>query len=578
MASLDEEITALKAKIEGYELRLNDATITESRYDKLLDLIKSRSENLTELLKLKNAQSAAVNDVDLVANALSGINLAFIDEKDFKSRLGRHSASEFAASGCKPFSGLGLCGHCPLFDPTSVAEDYRPKKLWSYFSISPEMIDENLNGMTLAKFKEILLRSLVVYNDLSKVAKTSRSAHESQVGKDLAVQSNHLDALISICELNLFTTTTSKSGSALKDLNCSYGLASESSTPAGYFRDRRGYIRGIFEVKHGTDIPAEALRQGVSEASNVALMQLNLGVNVDQIMVPVVGSNGHLIQFGAVVMLKPSFPAFFVISNVLDMTNDDSLCEAARLLCCIAMHVATDLEFDRSTLFRSTEEMKVLLDPTLYHMKSLKAFFACTGNIQSSLFHYFKIMSQLHRHPECRDVVLFPICVREYEDSIDHCSIVFPKLGCDYKIGLPDTQEQRQRYFEKLKSAIRAIHTAGVVHLDLYLSNIMWKELESGKIELKIIDWDAAHFITESLFADAQIRIGGRFRAQLHEVAMKDDRVDYFDHKVSMQYYDISLIRALETFADDPALTTRTKEHLDMACIEIQSRYINTAK
>jgi hypothetical protein len=224
-------------------------------------------------------------------------------------------------------------------------------------------------------------------------------------------------------------------------------LSSESSIPNGYFRDRHGYLRGIFEVKHGTDIPVEALRQGASEASNIALMQLNLGVNIDQIMVPVVGSNGHLMQFGAVILLKPSFPAFFVISSVLDMTNDDSLCEAARLLCCIAMHVATDLETDHCTLSRSTEDMKVLLDPTLYHMKSLKAFFACTGNIQSSLFHYFKIMSQLHRSPGCRDFVLFPICVREYEDSIDHCSIVFPKLGNDYKIGLPDTQEQGKRYF-----------------------------------------------------------------------------------------------------------------------------------
>ena len=69
-------------------------------------------------------------------------------------------------------------------------------------------------------------------------------------------------------------------------------------------------------------------------------------------------------------------------------------------------------------------------------------------------------------------------------------SSLFPKPGSDYKIGLPYTQEQRKIYLEKLKSAIRAIHMAGVVHLDLYLSNIMWKELESGKIELKIIDWD----------------------------------------------------------------------------------------
>ncbi len=58
MASLDEEIAALKAKIDGYELRLNDPTISESLYEKLLDLIKSRSDNLTRLLDAKKVQSA----------------------------------------------------------------------------------------------------------------------------------------------------------------------------------------------------------------------------------------------------------------------------------------------------------------------------------------------------------------------------------------------------------------------------------------------------------------------------------------------------------------------------------------
>ena len=83
------------------------------------------------------------------------------------------------------------------------------------------MIDVNLYGMTLAKVKEILSRSLVVYNDLYNIAETSRSAHESEVGKDLAVQPNHLNALIAFCELNLCTTTTSKPGYALRDFNCS---------------------------------------------------------------------------------------------------------------------------------------------------------------------------------------------------------------------------------------------------------------------------------------------------------------------------------------------------------------------
>jgi hypothetical protein len=48
------------------------------------------------------------------------------------------------------------------------------------------------------------------------------------------------------------------------------------------------------------------------------------------------------------------------------------------------------------------------------------------------------------------------------------------------------------------------------------------------------------------LFTEVEIRI---------EVALKNNRVERVDHKVSMQYYDISFIRVLETFADDPVLT-----------------------
>ena len=63
MASLDEEIAALKAEMEGYELDLKDATSREEKSE-LRGLIKSCRDNLTEVLKLKNGQSAAANNVD----------------------------------------------------------------------------------------------------------------------------------------------------------------------------------------------------------------------------------------------------------------------------------------------------------------------------------------------------------------------------------------------------------------------------------------------------------------------------------------------------------------------------------
>ncbi len=46
------------------------------------------------------------------------------------------------------------------------------------------------------------------------------------------------------------------------------------------------------------------------------------------------------------------------------------------------------------------------------------------------------------------------------------------------------------------------LHQAGVVHLDLFPSNIMWKfEGEGTKIEVKLIDFDAAHSISKNFTA-----------------------------------------------------------------------------
>ena len=56
MASLDEEIATLKEKIERYDIRLNEATGDDERM--WLGIITSCRNNLTELLKQQNAQSA----------------------------------------------------------------------------------------------------------------------------------------------------------------------------------------------------------------------------------------------------------------------------------------------------------------------------------------------------------------------------------------------------------------------------------------------------------------------------------------------------------------------------------------
>ena len=50
MTSLEEEISALKAKIEGYEAKLDAATTLEEK-KMYADLITARGNNLTALLQ-----------------------------------------------------------------------------------------------------------------------------------------------------------------------------------------------------------------------------------------------------------------------------------------------------------------------------------------------------------------------------------------------------------------------------------------------------------------------------------------------------------------------------------------------
>jgi hypothetical protein len=308
-------------------------------------------------------------------------------------------------------------------------------------------------------------------------------------------------------------------------------------------------------------------------------------------MVPVIASSGKLMQFGAVIVLKPSFPAAFAISHVLDLTCDKGRLKAARLLCCVIRYLrqwAYDENVKEPLLSLPDQspvgiEIKAMsLDLGVYHLKKLEDFFACTGNIQTSLFHYFSVMARLHAVDACRDLVVFPICVRGYNDDPRYSCIVFPRLGEEYRIGLPEARGDRVEFFAKLKSAVQFFHEAGVVHLDFYLSNIMWRKGPEGGIHIKVIDWDPAHFLEEKLFASARERLDENYRSSVRDKVMATEcgnlsvgSRDYY--RTQMRYFDISVIVALETCIDDPALQARSKAELDKACYDVLNAYANAS-
>jgi serine/threonine protein kinase len=76
--------------------------------------------------------------------------------------------------------------------------------------------------------------------------------------------------------------------------------------------------------------------------------------------------------------------------------------------------------------------------------------------------------------------------------------LFFPDLSQDgFVIGAP-TDHRFPTYLKELKRAVDTIHGAGVVHLDLYPSNIMWK-FDDSDVKIRIIDWDVAHCVCEEL-------------------------------------------------------------------------------
>lgn len=140
------------------------------------------------------------------------------------------------------------------------------------------------------------------------------------------MQNNHLDC---IAQLFGWESTTSIFTALKSHKSCSFGLVTEGTVPDAYIIDQDKFVRGLINVKSNVTTPAEALRQAVATATNVALGMLEQGVPVNDIAVPVIGSNGYLFQFAIVYILYPSFPVTMMISSVLDATDDNKLLEIA---------------------------------------------------------------------------------------------------------------------------------------------------------------------------------------------------------------------------------------------------------
>jgi hypothetical protein len=271
----------------------------------------------------------------------------------------------------------------------------------------------------------------------------------------------------------------------LKKFGLTEGVVTGGSRPDAIFLDTNRVPRGIMEVKGSAIAEIEGLRQAAASAINVACFQVDRGVPPLDVIVPIVSSNGHRIQFGAVLVLPPCFPYFLPLTGGLDLGNPSERSEIAKMFLRIKKLLGVPLPLPPEEIpLKVPREMS----KDRYLLQPVDTIFCSQPNVTQSLRHIFEALKKAFDEPKCRDFVVFPICF----SGENQRAIVFLNLvAAGYRQGVPCDNGLRNEYFESLDAAVREIHNVGLVHLNLTPSNILWKKNEGDDgISIKISGWE----------------------------------------------------------------------------------------
>ena len=280
------------------------------------------------------------------------------------------------------------------------------------------------------------------------------------------------------------------------------------------------YFLSDVEFKGAESSALSAMAQGAVTATNIGMGLLAL-IPRSHIIIPVIGITGLSFVAGATIVLGESFPTFIPISKHLDLSDPVERQVASAYIAKASAHC---------------EKLKKMIDNTPapaicprplrleiegeYYIKKLTpevyqrgfGLFASHNlnhlDIEIGMHHMIDVLNLVYSSPIARQFAEYPLSIRTPDEASDGCyQIIYrdlTKMG--FLIGAPDRMTNEtvyNLYVRALTDAVESIHRAGVIHVDLYLSNVMWRYNKGNSVvEIKIIDWDAAHCIDEEKFVD----------------------------------------------------------------------------
>ncbi len=282
---------------------------------------------------------------------------------------------------------------------------------------------------------------------------------------------------------------------------------------------------GDLEIKGPDHCILMAIKQSLLTVSNFQLNALNKGLSREACIMPVIGCTGLIIVFGVSFVLSPSFPTYLPISKQLDLSDPVERQVALAFLFKAVQYVRV---LEKHICDACTKPAKLVdiiaLSTTEYHLKTITPQIFRNGigmlhgmtdhmQVQPGIAHMIDVLNMVYASVDARDYAEYPLSIRtpdRSEGSSKYYELIYRNLrNYGYKIGAPNriTEEPVfNAYRNQLRKAVTAIHEAGVIHVDLYASNIMYRSSgvvdDDIKVDIKIIDWDCAHCLSEGKYAE----------------------------------------------------------------------------
>lgn len=417
------------------------------------------------------------------------------------------------------------------------------------------------------------------------------------IGGDRSVQKDLLDGLVETGVFNNRVTTERKYNDdlpiadrarTLKDLDLDGGVATSGSPPDGYFHskllssktlgDRHVLVAGIFECKGSESSVLQGAGEATAIASNAAMALFKIGLPVAEIVIPILSFTGTQVQFAAVYLLEHTFPAVCFLSLPLQLQTESI--HVAKYLCAM-LDFTVQLEGNVSRKHEAGElvsrkQYKMELSPEKYYWKKMDQFFPCYDGDPSkerSLNHFLRVTEKM----KSLKTACLPRTVRlgETRGGTKSADIIVFDMLAGYNIGFPDDEADRQSLLEAMRTVVSDLHALHVVHMDLYLSNIMWKKLDNGSFHVQLIDFDAAQTLDDRFLTDNVCK---------RLVEKEIDLFALFGPRPT-KAYDTIYLDLYEQNLDDPDLRVvrkgesgsnedDVKERLDRRCTELKKDFV----